>query len=221
MSLQDDMDRIYGDLAPAEIPWNLEEPPGLLVELVESGKVVPCEAVDLGCGAGNHAVWLAGRGFRVTGIDLSPKALELAGRLAADKGVSCRFVATDLAGPVRDLHGRFDFAYDWEILHHVFPEQRERYAANVHRMLRPGGSYLSVCFSEEDAGFGGTGKYRETPLGTRLYFSSERELRELFEPLFHIGELRTVELPGKHQPHKAVMALMTRRDPAGDGAKSP
>ena len=84
MSLQDDMDRIYRDLAPAEIPWNLEEPPGLLVELVESGKVVPCEALDLGCGAGNHAVWLAGRGFRVTGIDLSPKALELAGRLASN-----------------------------------------------------------------------------------------------------------------------------------------
>jgi SAM-dependent methyltransferase len=213
MSLEADMNRIYGELAPGEIPWNLEEPPGLLVELVESGRIAPCDAVDLGCGAGNYAVWLAGRGFRMTGIDLSSKALELAARQADARGVACRFAAADMTGELRDLQGRFDFAYDWEVLHHVFPEQRERYAANVHRLLRPGGRYLSVCFSEEDAGFGGTDKYRTTPLGTTLYFSSEQEVRELFEPLFQIGELRTIEVAGRYQPHKAVMALMTRREP--------
>ena len=218
MDLKEQMDRIYGELAPGEIPWNLEDPPALLVGLVDSGRVAPCDAVDLGCGAGSHAVWLAGRGFRVTGVDLSARALELAAGLAARKGVGCRFVAADLTGEVAELHGRFDFAYEWEVLHHVFPADRERYAANVRRLLRPGGRYLSVCFSEEDAGFEGAGKYRTTPLGTTLYFSSERELRELFEPLFRVDELRTVEIPGKYQPHRAVAGLMTRREPGGGGA---
>jgi SAM-dependent methyltransferase len=220
MSLKDMMDRIYGELAPRDIPWNLEEPPGLLIELVDSGGITPCDVVDLGCGAGNYAVWLAARGFRVTGIDVSPKALELAARLAADSQVDCRFLVADLCAEVGDLHGTFDFAFDWELLHHVFPEQRERYAANVHRLLRAGGRYLSVSFSEEDPAFGGSGKYRTTPLGTTLYFSTEQELRDLFEPWFRIRELRTVEIPGKRQPHTAVMVLMTRRDPGASERSS-
>ncbi|MHC4177147.1 MAG: class I SAM-dependent methyltransferase, partial [Planctomycetota bacterium] len=68
------MESIYGDLALDEIPWNLEAPPDVLVELVESRRVLPCSAVDLGCGAGNYAVWLATKGFHVTGVDLSPRA---------------------------------------------------------------------------------------------------------------------------------------------------
>ena len=76
--------------------------------------------------------------------------------------------------------------------------------------LRPGGTYLSVCFSEEDTGFGGKGKYRETRLGTTLYLSSEDELMDLFEPTFQVEELRTTQVAGKLQPHKAVVALMRR-----------
>ena len=66
------------------------------------------------------------------------------------------------------------------------PSDRKQYVETVHRLLVPGGKYLSVCFSEKDAGFGGTGKERRTPLGTVLYFSSEDELRDLFGPYFDI-----------------------------------
>jgi SAM-dependent methyltransferase len=207
------MEGIYQSLNLEEIPWNIERPPDLLVDLVESRRVLPCRAVDLGCGAGNYAVWLATRGFDVMGVDISPKALELAARLAREKGVSCRFVAADMLGDVTALAAEFDFAYDWEVLHHIFPEDRRRYVANVHRMLRPKALYLSVCFSDQDdPGFGGEGKYRTTPLGTELYFSSERELRELFEPLFRVEELSTVQIAGKSRRHWAVKALLQRKD---------
>jgi hypothetical protein len=53
-----------------------------------------------------------------------------------------------------------------------------------------GGKYLSVCFSERNHHFGGTGKYRETPIGTILYFSSEEELKELFSAYFKIIEVK-------------------------------
>jgi SAM-dependent methyltransferase len=213
MGLKDQMDRIYADLAPAEIPWNVESPPKFLVDLVASRRVLPCCAVDLGCGAGNHAVWLAAQGFDVTGVDISPKALELAERLAAARGVACRFVAADLLGDLREFESAFEFAYEWEVLHHVFPVDRPRYVANVHHMLRPGARYLSVCFSEEDPGFGGGGKYRKTPLGTTLYFSSEQELRELFQPLFRIEELGTAGATGRQSPHKVVRALLSKAEP--------
>ncbi|MFH2005630.1 MAG: class I SAM-dependent methyltransferase [bacterium] len=213
MSLKDTMDGIYREWELDAIPWNTETPPAVLVELVESGWVQPCAAVDLGCGAGNYAVWLAGRGFAVTGLDLSPAAVELARRLAERKGAACRFEARDLIADVEGLEGlegSFDLAYDWEVLHHVFPEDRDVYMSNVHRLLRAGAKYLSVCFSEQDS-FAGTGKFRQTPLGTTLYFSSEAELTALFEQWFTVEELCTIEVPGTVGPHKAVKALLSKR----------
>ena len=213
MDITTQMDGIYGTMAPEVIPWNKMDPPALLVDLVDSGGVAPCEAVDLGCGAGNYAVWLASRGFRVTGIDVSANAVAMAARLAAARGAACRFLQANLAAGVPDdLAGAFDFAYDWEVLHHVFPGDRPRYAATVHRLLRPGARYFSVCFSEADApAFGGEGKWCRTPIGTLLYLSSEQEIAALFDPLFHLDEIRTVEIAGRHGTHLAVKALMTRR----------
>lgn len=52
--------------------------------------------LDLGCGSGRAAVFLAERGYRVTGLDRQPEALELGRQLAADRGVTCRFMAADL-----------------------------------------------------------------------------------------------------------------------------
>jgi SAM-dependent methyltransferase len=210
--LKDKMDKIYREFSLEEIPWNLENPPDLLVDLIESHRVLPCDAVDLGCGAGNYAVWLATKGFQVTGVDISPKALELARQLAAENGVSCRFAAADLLGSMNSFQESFDFAYDWEVLHHVFPANRNRYVSNVARVLRTGACYLSVCFSEEDPAFGGKGKYRKTPLGTTLYFSSEQELRHLYEPWFEIEELCIAEIVGKYAPHLAVKALLTKKE---------
>ena len=105
----------------------------------------------------------------------------------------------------------FDFAYDWELLHHIFPEDREKYINNVDRLLNPDGRYLSVCFSEGSPGFGGSGKYRKTPLGTILYFSSEKELELLFERRFVIDELKTIDVMGKNMTHKAIYAFMKKR----------
>ena len=211
MNLREQMEAIYRDLQAEKIPWNLKQPPALLADLVHSGKIQPCDAVDIGCGAGNYAVWLAKQGFRVTGIDISPTALELAGQLARENGVTCRFVEEDLTRDVGQHEAAFDFGYDWEVLHHVFPEKRGSYISNVHRMLRPGAMYLSVCFSDLDHDFGGTGKYRKTPLGTTLYFSSKEELERAFVPKFRVLELDTPEIVGKQGSHVAVVALLERK----------
>ena len=211
MDVREQMERIYGGLPLDEIPWNLEAPPRVLVELVQSGRVVPCRAVDLGCGAGNYAVWLALEGFEVTGIDLSAAAIARAQELARSRRAPCRFAVADLLEPPEAFDGCFDFAFDWLVLHHVFPADRPRYVASIYRMVRPGGLYLSVCFSEDDQAIAGEGKYRQPQLGTLLYLSSEREIRDLFEPWFDVEELSTVEIEGKRAPHRAVRALMRKR----------
>lgn len=210
MNVREQMERIYTDVPLDEIPWNLTEPPEILVRAVESGEMEPCRVVDLGCGAGNYSVWLARRGFDVTGIDISSKAVEHATGLAVSNGVTCRFIAADLLGDLEKYLESFDLALDWEVLHHIFPEDRTRFVRNVHSLLRPGGRYLSLCFSEKDPAFGGKGKFRNTPLGTTLYFSSEDELAELFAQVFEVISIETVEIRGKYGIHMANVAWLRR-----------
>jgi cyclopropane fatty-acyl-phospholipid synthase-like methyltransferase len=204
------MEKIYRDVPLASIPWNLSKPPQLLIDAVESGTIKPCRVIDLGCGAGNYAVWLAGQGFDVIGVDISQQAVSHAEELAVRSGVICRFVAADLLGDLKQFHDGFDLALDWEVLHHVFPEDRPVFIRNVYSLLRSGGRYLSVCFSESDPAFGGKGKVRATPLGTTLYFSNEEELRALFETAFEVLELSTVEIAGKYGAHTANVAWLEK-----------
>jgi SAM-dependent methyltransferase len=219
------MDEIYRNMPLEEIPWNIETPPELLVELVDGGKVKPCRVIDLGCGAGNYAIYLAGRGFEATGVDFSPTAVKIAKENASRKGVKCNFFVADVFEELDRINQTWDFAYDWGLLHHILPEQRQKYVENVRRILSPKGKYLSVCFSEKDTGFegpaapasitpaeGGPGKCRKTPLGTVLYFLSEDELRELFEPYFQIIDLRTVEIGGKFESHIFNYVFMEKNE---------
>ena len=195
------MDDIYRNVPLEEIPWNIETPPQLLVELIDSGKIKPCSAIDLGCGAGNYAVYLASRGFEVTGVDFSSEAIKIAKANTLKKKVQCSFFVADLVNELTDFNQKWDFAYDWGVLHHIFPQYRVKYVQNVHQILNSNGKYLSVCFSEKDTAFEGSGKYRKTPTGSILYFSSEDELKELFSPYFKIIELSSVEIAGKFVSH--------------------
>jgi SAM-dependent methyltransferase len=206
-----DIDKIYRTVPLDNLPWNSKTPPDALVELVADRKLRPCAAVDLGCGAGNYAIYLAGLGFDMTGIDSSPTAIRIAEEQARERGADCRFIVADLLGDLHEVTGTFDFAYDWEFLHHIFPEDRETYIRNVQRILNPGATYFSVCFSEDDPQFGGTGKYRRTRIGTTLYFSTEAEIRELVSPYFSIRGLKTLEISGKIGPHVAISVLAERR----------
>jgi ubiquinone/menaquinone biosynthesis C-methylase UbiE len=93
--------------------------------------------LEYGCGKGSHAFALARGGARVTGIDLSPVAIELATERAAAEGVaeSTAFEVMN-AEDLRFPDGSFDLVCGSAILHHL---QLDRAYAEVARVLRPGG----------------------------------------------------------------------------------
>ncbi len=205
--IKEQMENIYSTIPLEQIPWNDERPPDILKHLVETKKIKPCKVIELGCGAGNYLIYLFAKGFDPTGIDVSETAIDIATKSAAKKGVKCNFVTTDVLGDISEIHGRYDFAYDWHLLHHIFPEDREAYINNICKLLKPHGQYLSLCFSEDSPAFGGKGKYRKTPFNTVLYFSSEEEIRSLLNPAFVIDELKTVDIESKVGSHKAIYAF--------------
>ena len=63
-------------------PWDIG-PRKELVELVDSGRLRPCKAIDLGSGTASNCVFLAQRGFDVTGVDYAAAAIELGRKRAA------------------------------------------------------------------------------------------------------------------------------------------
>jgi cyclopropane fatty-acyl-phospholipid synthase-like methyltransferase len=206
------MDEIYSTIPLEKIPWNQVTPPDLLKKIVDTHLDKTNKIIELGCGAGNYVIYLAHKGFDVTGVDISSKAIDIAKNSAKENEVSCKFFVCNVLSDMTELTDSYGFVYDWELLHHIFPEDREKYINNVHRLLKTEGLYLSVSFSEVSPQFGGKGKYRMTPLNTVLYFSSESEILELVKPFFKVLELKTIEIQGKHSPHKAIFTLLKNQE---------
>ena len=112
-----------------------------LVSLVESGRIEPCRAIDLGCGTGDNAIYLARKGFDVTALDYAEAAIEKARARAKDSGVQVSFIVDDLTD-LRHVSGAFDFLLDYGVLDDLRPAQREPYLHNMLRLTHPGSRYL-------------------------------------------------------------------------------
>src|SRR5690606_12532387 len=74
-SMQHDWNEHY---LRGELPWDTDEPDPHLIDLVRSGVVDRGRALEVGCGTGTNAVWLAGQGFDVVGVDIADRAIEMA-----------------------------------------------------------------------------------------------------------------------------------------------
>lgn len=122
--------------------WDLEFPsPELAGYLAARDGAQLGSALDLGCGSGKDAVLLATLGFATTGLDISPRALEIAAEHAAGQGVTVRWLEGDvLALPCADES--FDLITDRGCFHHLSTDQRLTYVREVDRVLRPGGELL-------------------------------------------------------------------------------
>jgi len=95
--------------------------------------------LDLACGSGRAAVWLAERGYRVTGIDWQEEALELGRRLASSRQVSCRFLVGDLRSPGVVPHGRWAAVLNFRF-------RQPDLLAGIPGLLQPAGVALVRTF---------------------------------------------------------------------------
>lgn len=121
-------------------PWDIgarEE----LISLVEGGRVKPVRAIDLGCGAGANAIYLAQNGFEVTGVDFAEAAIEKARARAKEAGVKVDFIVGDLTN-LRGVSGTFDFLIDYGTLDDLRLHQREAYLRSILPLTHSGSQYL-------------------------------------------------------------------------------
>jgi SAM-dependent methyltransferase len=164
-------------------PWETGAPSSELARVIEAEKIAPCRVIELGCGSGINAVWLAQRGFDVTGVDFNRLAIEKATRRAAEAGVAVRFLQADVLR-LPDLGEPFPFFLDRGCYHAVRLADAAGYVRALQRVTAPGSRGLLLT---------GNAKEPHTP-GPPVV--SERELHAELEPMFEIVRLREFRFDG-------------------------
>ena len=108
--------------------------------------IAPGRALELGCGAGANAVWLAERGWAVKAVDFSEEAVRLSKGLAARRGVAVDFNVGDATAFTPDE--QFDLIISFYM--HLWPRDRAKMLANACRLLDAGGKLLFVSHDKSN-----------------------------------------------------------------------
>ncbi len=178
-------DRLYREMRerPGAIGWqgNYEAHQEQVRRALEGPHAPRTGSVlELGCGAGNMALWLATRGFTPSGIDISATAIEWAKEHAATSSVAADF----RQGSLTELpwaEDAFDFVFDGNAFHCVLGDDRRIVLEETARVLRPGGYFLvrTVCTPVREADLNPAYPYDAE---TRISYLGETPFRYLVHP---------------------------------------
>jgi cyclopropane fatty-acyl-phospholipid synthase-like methyltransferase len=190
----EDFDALYAGTPP----WDIGRPQPAFLALAEAG-AIRGRVLDVGCGTGEHVLMAAGLGLEATGLDAAPTAIEAARRKARDRGLTARFLVWD-ARRLAELGERFDTVLDSGLFHVFADEDRPRFVDGLRAVVRPGGRYLMLCFSERQPGL--WGPRRVTQAEIRASFADGWQVDALEPARFAV----TIDPGGAH----AWLARITR-----------
>ena len=157
-----------------DIPFFAEWPDENLAEWFTGGLLAAGRVLELGCGNGRNAIYLARLGCAVDAVDFSARAISWAAERADRAGAAVAFQCCSIFD-ARLTAGSYDLVYDCGCFHHLPPHRREDYISLVARALRPGGSYGLVCFRPEGgSGYTDEQVYERGTLGGGLGYSEHR-----------------------------------------------
>jgi 2-polyprenyl-3-methyl-5-hydroxy-6-metoxy-1,4-benzoquinol methylase len=179
-------------------PWDIGRPQREFVRIEESGEISG-DVLDVGCGNGDNALYLAGRGHKVWAVDAIPLAIESARKKAEERGLAVTFLVKD-ALHLHEIGRTFDTVIDSGLFHTLSDPDRPRFVVNLSRVLKQDGSYFMLAFSDlEPAGYG---PRRVT----------QQEIRATFSDGWKVNWIRAAVFESNTRPDgsKAWMSSVTR-----------
>lgn len=194
--MDNDWDQSY---QTGQTPWDSAVPEPMLVEALQSGLLPTGRLLEIGCGTGTNARFLAESGYQVLAVDLSPTALRMARERNDVPGVTYALLDV-FQDPWPE--GPFDAVVDRGCFH-LFsePEKQREFVENVARVLRPGGCWLSLIGSTE-------GPPRDFGPPRR----SATNIVAVVEPFLEIVLLRAGAFENVQSGPAAFQALFRRRE---------
>jgi cyclopropane fatty-acyl-phospholipid synthase-like methyltransferase len=129
-------------------PWDIGKPQPRFTAVADQ---VMSPVLDAGCGTGEHALFLAARGQRVTGIDFVDEAIRRARAKAAQRELEVEFLVKD-ATALESWGERFASVIDSGLFHCFSNDDRRRYVNGLAHVVEPGGRLFLMCFSDQEPG---------------------------------------------------------------------
>lgn len=126
-------------------PWDTNVTPPEVVDLIERENFPPGRALDLGCGTGTNAIYLAQHGFEVIGVDYVARAIEVARHKAQQQNARVEFRAADVLAPGA-LGKTCELILDIGCFHSIEPYGRVRYADNAYKWTHQGSLLMMYVF---------------------------------------------------------------------------
>ncbi len=143
-------------------PWDIGRPQREFARLELAGEIEG-RVLDVGCGTGENALYLAARGHEVVGVDAAPTAIAKAKAKAKTRDVAVTFRVHD-ALKLKTLRRTFDTVIDSGLFHTFPDEERPGFAKSLGAVLSPEGRYLMMCFSEHEPGTWGPRRVTQTEI---------------------------------------------------------
>lgn len=180
-------------------PWDIGRPQSAFVRLAEAGRIRG-SVLDVGCGTGENALFLAKRNHEVTGVDSSPKAIAKASQKTQERGLHATFLVHD-AMRLNELGRTFDTVIDSGLFHVFSDHQRIGFVSGLSSVLTPGGMYYMLCFSDRQPGWGGPRRVSKDEI--RSSFSNGWAIESIDEATFE---------DTMHHSVRAWLACIERHD---------
>lgn len=171
-------DSAYRSVHFTELPWETIEPEEELVKHVTDKRIKRGKALEVCCEAGTQSIYLAKRGFDVTGIDISPTAIRIAQKRAEEEKVRINFMVANSFDLTLEPDS-FDLVLDRGCFHHMPIQMRGKYIEGVKTVLKKGGKYFSMSFSKKN-GWGADNEF------------SLEDIEKIFSDYFEVEVSREV-----------------------------
>lgn len=138
----------FENIHAGQAPWDIGRPQKALLDVADR---ITGSLLDAGCGTGENALYFAGRGCQVRGIDFLEEPIRRARHKATERGLSATFLVED-ALTLKDWTERFDNVIDSGLFHVFSDDDRRRYVDGLATVLKPDGRLFLLCFSDEEPG---------------------------------------------------------------------
>jgi ubiquinone/menaquinone biosynthesis C-methylase UbiE len=178
--------------------WDIDYPQPAFQKLIKTKEIKPGQTLDIGCGRGENAIMLAMNGFDVTGIDLAETAISDAKAKSMERHVKVNFVVGNVLHMDQLFReAEFDVVIDSGLFHMMMDEDRPVFARQVSRVLKEGGKYFMLGFSDQELIEKGPRKL------------SKAEIEQTFSPFFNIIYIKDSTFDTRLGPNSVKAYLLS------------
>lgn len=167
--------KLFEQMYASQAPWDIGLPQPAIVGLKDAGQIRG-SVLDVGCGTGDNALYLASKGHETWGLDFVPVAIERAKAKAAERKIDVHFHVED-ALKLEKLARQFDTVIDCGLFHTFSDQERPIFVEGLAQVLSSGGLLHILCFSDDEPGTEGPRRV------------SQQEIREAFQTGWQVKQI--------------------------------